>query len=155
MRRIVADEHAIPRQHEDRNGGEVVLLVGGDVGGDHRVRPCLTTRPIPVVDDLHQPDVAPVVVVVADAGGLVPLASDAVPRSHLALRDGREPGELARAVRAEQHEAGLGAPGRDLAFEGDIDRDLVERGGDAVCGQVAAEAVVADADVGMIPGAAP
>src|SRR2546428_13848200 len=84
FRRVVADEHAIARQHEDRNGGVVVLLVSGDVGGDHRVRSGLATRPVPVVDDLRQPDVAPVVVVVAGAGRLVPLVADTVARGHLA-----------------------------------------------------------------------
>jgi len=42
----------------------------------NRVGPGLTASPVPVVHHLHQADVSPVVVVVADPGGLVLLAAD-------------------------------------------------------------------------------
>ena len=125
---VAREDVSVLGEHEVRDRRVAVLLVRGHVRRDHGVRARLTARPVPVVDELLQGGVAPVVVVVADAGGLVDLLADAVAHLDRPLRDRRQPGELMRLVGAEVDVAGSRPPRRDLAGERHVDAHLVDRG---------------------------
>ncbi len=153
--RVVAHQDVVAGEHEDRNRLEPVVLGGGDVGGDDRIRPGLAASPVPVVHDLHQADISPVVVVVADPRRLVLLAVDGVRDGHRALRHRRKPGEFERPVRAEQHVPGRRAPRGNLTGQRDVDRDLLRGRLDPVAVQVAGEPVLAEAHIGVVPGRRP
>jgi hypothetical protein len=102
------------------------------------------------VDQLLQGGIAPVVVVVADPGGLVDLVADAVAHLGRPLRDGGHPGKRMGLVGAEVDVPGSGPPRRDLAGQRHVDAYLIDRGGDAVAMQVPLEAVACDAHVGVL-----
>ena len=89
------------------------------------------------MDDLHQADISPVVVVVADPSRIVLLALDGVPNANRALRHRRKPGELQRPILTEQHVPGRWTPSGNLAGQRDVDRYFFRTGLDAIGVQVA------------------
>lgn len=104
---------------------------------------------------LHQTDIPPVVVVVADPRRLVLPAVDGVRDGHRALRHRGKPGEFQRPIRAEQHVPGRRAPRGNLASQSDIDRDLLRGRLDPILVQVTRESVLAEAHFGMVLGRRP
>src|SRR5918992_3724788 len=86
-RGIIGDDRTVAREHEDRDRRVAVAPMGGDVRRNDRIWPSLAARPIPVMHDVGQPDIAPVVVVVAGARGLELLITDPVAHGDLALWD--------------------------------------------------------------------
>ena len=103
-----------------------------------------------MVHEFEHCNVAPVVVVVADAAGGVRVAVHAVGRRHLALGHGGQPREDVLSLLAEEEISGRGPPRGQLPGQRDVEFDLVDLRVDGVGVQVAAERVLADLDVAAL-----
>src|SRR5437879_2310614 len=104
--------------------------------------PACPRAQLPIVNYLHQANVSPIVVVVPDSGRLELLARYRVLHLRRSLGHRGKPGELERAVRAEQQVPPRRTPRGYLADQRDIDRNLLGaatmRGDSGFCGSAMA-----------------
>jgi hypothetical protein len=97
-----------------------------------------------VHEHLHG-DIAPVVIVVPAAGGAIFVAADCVADMRRTLRHRREPGEqLFAPIGAKIDMAGLWTPGANLTHQFDLDRYVLNGGGDVVAMEIPGKAIGSD-----------
>src|SRR5574341_2087636 len=148
----IAEENLLVfRQHENWHTCEAVRFGCDLFDINQRVITNVSTPPNPVIHDLVQANVAPIVIMIPRPFDFMCPTIISQPSFNIAVRNGGQPGEIMLEI-TKIYFSRAGPPWRDEAREGQIGTHAIHLSMNFITMQVSARPVWADADVASFLG---